>query len=300
MIEARAGVSIPQIFAAEGEAGFRQRESEVLSEVLNCAPGVVALGGGALLRPENRRLAEEAGLVLCLSASFDTIISRLENPQGQRPLLDGDTQTRLQNLLGQRAAHYASFPLQLDMDGHSPEEATWQAQMRLGLFHVSGMGAGYDVRVADGGLDQIGAAMQANQLKGPLALVSDENVAGLYANRVMETLRDAGYTLHLVAIPAGEQTKTLATVARLWEGFLGGGLERGSTVIALGGGVGDLAARRLGLLRVLRLRHLAAVNGRCRWAVKPARIYPRARTLLAPFTHRPWCWRTRRYWPPCR
>ncbi|OGO34900.1 MAG: 3-dehydroquinate synthase [Chloroflexi bacterium RBG_16_57_11] len=104
------------------------------------------------------------------------------------------------------------------------------------------MGVGYDVRVAKDSLDTVGTALQACEFKGPLGLVSDENVAGLYADRVMEALRQTGYNTYLASIPAGEQYKTLATVARLWEAFLAGGLERGSTVIALGGGVvGDLA-----------------------------------------------------------
>jgi shikimate kinase / 3-dehydroquinate synthase len=242
MIEARAGDSIPQIFASEGEAGFRQRENAMLEEVLNCTPGVVALGGGALLRLENRTLAEQAGQVLCLAAPFATIIARLGGTQGQRPLLDGDTRTRLLSLLEQRSSHYASFPLRIETGDLSLEEAIWQAQMRLGLFHVSGMGLGYDVRVASGGLDTIGATMRTYHLNGPLALVSDTNVSNLYADRVMGTLLQAGYAAHLAVIPAGEQNKNLASVVQLWDDFLAGSLERGSTVLALGGGVvGDLA-----------------------------------------------------------
>ena len=61
-------------------------------------------------------------------------------------------------------------------------------------------------------------------------------------SRSLRSLRDAGYSVQPVVIPAGEQHKTLATVNRLWESFLQAGLERSSTVIALGGGVvGDLA-----------------------------------------------------------
>jgi len=242
MIETQAGVSIPQIFTGEGEAGFRRRESAALADMLDCERGVVALGGGALLHPENRARVEAAGWVLCLFASFDAIIDRLEADQSQRPLLDGDAQDRLQRLLEQRSDHYASFPLQLDTGGLSLIEAVWQAQARLGLFHVSGMGAGYDVRVAVNGLDQLGALLNSGHLKRPLALVSDENVARLYAGRALRALSAAGYAAQAVVIPAGEQHKTIGTVTHLWEAFLAGSLERSSTVIALGGGVvGDLA-----------------------------------------------------------
>ena len=242
MIETQAGASIPQIFSSEGESGFRSREGASLAEVLAKRYGVVALGGGALLKPENRLQVEAAGEVLCLSAPFEAIIARLEAGQNQRPLLDGDTSSRLEQLLEQRAGHYASFPLQLDTGDCPLDESVWQAQARLGLFHVSGMGAGYDVRVANGGLDRLGAILSAYQLKGPLALVSDDNVARIYGGRALQSLEAAGYTARLAVIPAGEQHKTIDTVNQLWEAFLAGGLERSSTVIALGGGVaGDLA-----------------------------------------------------------
>jgi 3-dehydroquinate synthase len=242
MIENQAGASIPQIFANEGESGFRWRESTALAEVLTDKFGVVALGGGALLKPENRLRVEAAGEVLCLAAPFEAIMMRLEAGQGQRPLLDGDTRHRLQLLLEQRAGHYASFPLQLETGECTLDEAVWQAQARLGRFHVSGMGAGYDVRVVEGGLDQLGSILKSCQLKGPLALVSDENVARIYAGRAVQALEAAGYNARTVVIPAGEQHKTITTINQLWEAFLAGGLERGSAVIALGGGVvGDLA-----------------------------------------------------------
>lgn len=242
LIESQAGLSIPQIFAVEGETGFRRRESAALADVLDFEHGVIALGGGALLHPENRLRAEAAGQVLCLSAPFEAIVARLEAGQGQRPLLDGDTRDRLRRLLEQRAAHYTSFPLQLDTGQLSISEATWQAQIRMGMFHVTGMGKGYDVRVAEGGLDHLGRMLSARKIKGPLAVVSDENVAPLYAQRTLAVLQASGYTAHLVVIPAGEQHKTVSTLNLLWDAFLAAGLERGSTVIALGGGVvGDLA-----------------------------------------------------------
>jgi 3-dehydroquinate synthase len=241
VIETQAGSSIPQIFAAEGEAGFRERESAALKGLLNWQRGVAALGGGALLRPENRRKVEAAGTVVCLSASFETILQRLEGNDGGRPLLEGEAREQLRRLLEQRSKHYKSFRLQVANDGHSVDQAAWQAQVCLGMFRVEGMGAGYDVLVRQGGLNGLGLALRERQLLGPLALVSDENVAPLYAEPALRSLRDAGYSVQPVVIPAGEQHKTLATANRLWEAFVQAGVERSGTVLALGGGVvGDL------------------------------------------------------------
>lgn len=94
-----AGRSIPEIFAAEGEEGFRNRESAVLQEV---HAGVIALGGGTLLRNANRALCEKTGVVLCLETPSDEELARRMNlAAGTRPLGDKAKE---------RAAHYASFP----------------------------------------------------------------------------------------------------------------------------------------------------------------------------------------------
>lgn len=241
-IELQAGMTIPEIFAAQGEAGFRRLEAGSLEALLERPPGVTALGGGALLDPANQRRAEAAGEVVCLSCSFETILERLEGAGGGRPLLDGDAQARLRSLLEQREAHYASFTSRVENDGAGIEEAAWACQTLLGMFRIEGMGSGYDVRVAAGGLDDLGAMFERRSLAGPVALVSDANVAPLHGEAALESLRSAGFAADLIVIPAGEQHKTMETVMSLLERFLAAGLERGSSVAALGGGVvGDLA-----------------------------------------------------------
>jgi len=246
MIQFRAGCSIPEIFAAEGESGFRKRERDLLKEVIDKIPAVVALGGGALLDGDCRLDVENAARVLCLSASFEALCSRLQSAGEQRPLLQGDASVRLRALLERRSAHYASFPMQLDTTGILLEDLAWRAQVLLGLFCVSGMETGqskaYDVRVVENGLDSLGAALLERGLTGPVALVSDDRVGPLYASRALESMRLAGYPAQAISIPAGEKYKTIPTIQYIWEGFLEAGLERGSTVVALGGGVvGDLA-----------------------------------------------------------
>ncbi len=241
-IEARARKSIPAIFAKYGEAGFRKRERKVLGTLLAHPRGVVSLGGGALLDGQNRSLVEAHGPVVCLEASVDTLLSRLGTAGLERPLLAGDVQAQLENLLAVRASHYTDFTCKIQTDGLSSAEIAWAAQVRLGAFHVRGMGAGYDVRVQPGGLASLGEAMRARGLRGPVVIVSDQNVGSIYGEDLCTSLRSAGYSASLQLIPAGEQYKTLESVARLWEGFTQARLERASAVVALGGGViGDLA-----------------------------------------------------------
>ena len=260
-IVSAAQKSVAEIFASEGEAGFRVRESVALKEMASARTQVIALGGGALLSEANRQLALATGQVLCFCASLETLVKRLATDEEERPVLSDLSsghhptssssgrhqktdalRASLKHLLEVRSAHYASFPIQLCMDEETPEQAAWQAQVCLGMFRVTGMGTAYDVRVLAGGLDRLGLLLRERDLSGTVTLVSDSNVADLYAGRVLESLEAAGYVATMYVIPAGESFKTIATVQELWSSFLKAGLERSSTVVALGGGlVGDLA-----------------------------------------------------------
>ncbi len=202
---------------------------------------MVALGGGALLCDENRSLAEATGQVILLETDLRTLVRRLSQDENERPLLAGELKTKLAALLERRREHYASFSLRVDAS-QSPEQVSLDLQRLLGRHHLSAMGAGYDAIVREGGLDQIGEMLQARSLAGPVLVVSDQHVAPLYGEQVRNCLQKAGYAASQLVIPAGEAHKNLETVESLWRGCLEAGLDRKSTVIALGGGVvGDLA-----------------------------------------------------------
>jgi 3-dehydroquinate synthase len=150
-------------------------------------------------------------------------------------------ETKLAALLESRRDHYASFPLRVD-GIQSPEQVAWDIQKLVGRYYLRGMGAGYDVIVREGGLDQLGEMLKSRSLGGPVLVVSDMNVAQLYIERVLKSLQAAGYAASRLVIPAGEAHKNLETVTALWRGCLEAGLDRRSTIVALGGGVvGDLA-----------------------------------------------------------
>jgi 3-dehydroquinate synthase len=241
-IERMAGQTISQIMSEQGEPIFRDLETAALEKAASGAASVIALGGGALLRDSNRVCAESAGEVVLLEADLPTLLERLKSASGQRPLLTGDMEEKLRSLMARRQAHYESFIMRVANVSSSPEAVAREIQQKLGAFRVRGMGAGYDVLVRAGGLDRLGEMLKERSLGGPVALVSDSNVAPLYGEQVLKSLRQAGYETRLLTIPAGERNKTLETVVSLWQGFLEAGLDRKSTVVALGGGVtGDLS-----------------------------------------------------------
>ena len=146
IIEEYAGKSIPEIFATEGEAAFRQMELEALRTIIGHSdslsaplapshsiaagpspyPGVgkcqfrtsdyrndskrhlvIALGGGTVMTPECAELVQNNTRCIYLKASVETLVEHLDNEADKRPLLSGgDLRTRIENLMSRRSATY--------------------------------------------------------------------------------------------------------------------------------------------------------------------------------------------------
>ncbi len=105
-IESRTGASITLIFEIEGEASFRQREADVISDLTQQQGIVLATGGGAILNQESRRSLRERGTVVYLRASVGSLVQRTSHDR-QRPLLQtADPRARIEELMRQRAPLY--------------------------------------------------------------------------------------------------------------------------------------------------------------------------------------------------
>lgn len=146
LIEERAGLSIPQIFATHGEAQFRQLEYQCLAEAAARPEAVIALGGGAIAQERNWELLGRAGgVVVCLRASVDTILERVSRKE-DRPLLAGlspqEKRVVIERLLAERAPFYNRADIQFHTsDEVDPETTTtrlaqtleqWDADHRRG------------------------------------------------------------------------------------------------------------------------------------------------------------------------
>ena len=106
IIEDRCGVSISTIFDIEGEAGFRKRETKVLSELCDRSGIVLATGGGAITVEENRILLRKSGFVVYLKTSIETQLARTQK-NNNRPLLENvDAEKRLTELMAERGTLY--------------------------------------------------------------------------------------------------------------------------------------------------------------------------------------------------
>ncbi len=130
LIEERAADTIPAIFRARGESGFRALESELLEEVAQRSRIVVATGGGAVLAESNRDVMHRRGFVACLDARPETILERLRKSGGdasERPLLQGgDPLARIVELKVARQPLYGQADFIIQTDEMTPDQVTHQ------------------------------------------------------------------------------------------------------------------------------------------------------------------------------
>jgi len=106
VVEERTGVSIPTVFEIEGEEGFRKRESLVIAELSQTSGFVVATGGGAVLRPENRSNLKASGFVVYLNVPPHLLWERTRHDKN-RPLLKvANPLLRLKELYFERDPFY--------------------------------------------------------------------------------------------------------------------------------------------------------------------------------------------------
>lgn len=265
VVAAAAGRSIPEIFASEGETGFRDRETAAIRQVAAKPGQVIATGGGALLRPENLRHLGRRGVLLNLQASLDNTLERLAGTT-DRPLA-GDPEA-LASLAAARRPVYDQVPWQVPTDDRSVDAlvagilADWP----------QGLGVGGDVLPVDtvwvelgerrypvrfGDVSGLPAAMAALESDRRVLLVSDSLVGPAHGPRLEALLTDAGWQVTRLDVPAGEATKRFAELERLVRAASGAKLTRRSVILALGGGVvGDLA----GFAAATYLRGIAFVQ----------------------------------------
>ncbi len=266
-IEAAFARSVGQIFEEFGEAAFREMEARLLPQALSRPDRVVALGGGVVCHPGARSLLLDRATWVHLEVPLEELRRRVTGSGGakSRPLWDDAAAERL---LAARAGLYAEAPHRVDGDrtpgevvaeleplaaGRSgaPVEATEPRRLRVEVPDGA-----YEI-VVGRGLDSIIEAEVAVVGDGPIALLTDTNVAPLHGDRVEALLGRGGREVVRVELPAGEQNKQVEPVLDAVDRLLEAGWQRRAPVVALGGGVlGDMA----GLVAALTLRGVPFVQ----------------------------------------
>ena len=124
LIVQTSGQTIPEIFANQGEAAFRQYERDAADHLAQNSRQIISTGGRMMLDDYNRQVLEPTGPIFCLAASAEEILRRvLEDVEGiERPLLKGDNpKGKILALLEERAPLYGHYP-QIETEGIDPEQ----------------------------------------------------------------------------------------------------------------------------------------------------------------------------------
>jgi shikimate kinase/3-dehydroquinate synthase len=199
-------LSIPEIFERFGEESFRDGEANALDGLMiRAEPLVISLGGGAV---ETARVRERLREALTIFVPVDLETAWERSRATDRPL----------------AADEAEFRSRYESRGRLYEEA---ADATVSDLDGAVLAAG-GVRVESGTLERLGELIPGD---GPVELVADARVAGIYGMEAQLGLGDRLRATH--ELPPGEEAKSVAVADRLWRALR---LDRGGTVVALGGG----------------------------------------------------------------
>jgi len=274
----QTGEPIAEIFRQDGEDKFRELERETIRRACQQRQTVIAIGGGAIVDPQNYELLAKTGLIVCLEAKPETIYERLfreaaYSPETEfRPLLANDNPLeRIRQLKASRQPYYANVDWTIHTDNLNISQVAeevirvWRL-LRLAHPHLNPLPSrerklgsqlkanddvaclvetatqSYPVFVGYGLLDKLGEKMKQTALSGTATVISDENVFSLYGSRVEGILKDAGFAVNSFVVPPGEETKSMDYAIKIYDFLVEHRAERDDIIIALGGGmVGDLA-----------------------------------------------------------
>ncbi|MDO3723245.1 shikimate kinase AroK [Marinobacter sp. chi1] len=132
IIEERCGANIPWIFDVEGEDGFRQRETAMLRELAEQDQAVLATGGGAIMRPENREVLKQDAVVIYLRTSIEQQVERTRKDRNRPLLQNEDPEAVLRKLFSIRDPLYTGLAdIVMQTDRKSPRLVVRQLVNRL-------------------------------------------------------------------------------------------------------------------------------------------------------------------------
>ena len=204
-IEQEAGHSVSEIFVREGEASFRALEERVASEWLGL-PIVLALGAGAVESPGIRESLQEQATTLWIDVDVDEAWRRSRDTG--RPLARDEGEFRRRYARRLPLYHSAADGIARDVD---------DVVLAAGGVHVE-----------PGSLERLGELVPGD---GTVEIVADARVAGIYGMDAQLALGGRARGIH--ELPPGEAAKSVESLQALWHGLR---LERGGTLLALGGG----------------------------------------------------------------
>ncbi|EHH69190.1 3-dehydroquinate synthase [Gluconobacter morbifer] len=247
-IERAAGCSIPEIFARHGEASFRDGERRVIQRLLDGPPCLLATGGGAWMDAQTRHIVRQQAVSIWLKAPVHVLLKRVSS-RGGRPLLaQGDPEQIMTGLVGARYPLYAEADIIIDCGDETVEQGVRRVHEALTEYHqpekvpVILASHQYDVLIGPDLISRAGAWLAPHLAQKRVVVITDDTVAALHLPRLLQSFSETGIRTDVISVSPGEESKSLATYGDVMNQILSLGIERKTTIVALGGGVvGDLA-----------------------------------------------------------
>lgn len=258
IVEKTAGERIPEIFANQGEAGFREIEREVIVKTGEIKNIVISSGGGAWLNLENRSNLKKNGITVYLECQLEEIWERLKNSPESRPLLTEDFES-LKKLFHQRDAEYKKADLVVDTTGKDLESLSLEIIEKTGIekkniscvsleqFSINMPGdSSYDVLIGNEVIYSLPELLEkrfcgTNGKKPRLFIITNPYVKAVCGKSFFEGLKNLGFDSFVFIVPEGEEYKNLSWTAKSYSYLAQNSFDRGDLVLAVGGGVvGDL------------------------------------------------------------
>lgn len=238
-VERRAGCSVAEIFAKQGEGTFRRLETEVLEGLSEGEGRVIATGGGTFVSEHNRTLIGSDQAVVCLSCDVSELERRLAGAT-DRPLLKAGG-GEIATLLASRSESYRHFP-QVDTTGKTPDQVVDEIAALVDPHYAAELSITQNpctrLIFDRGAARAIGQLLLVHGLMGAVLVVTDETVASLgLLGSVLSSFSQVGVNAQPAVLPSGEKHKTLQTLEHLYGVCMERGLDRDAIVVGLGGGV---------------------------------------------------------------
>ncbi len=268
LVEKRTGRSVQLIFADEGEVAFRRHEREAILSLGPADPDpkvrrVIATGGGAVVDPRNRWLLYRGRIPVWLDGSVEILAGRLNRSSNVRPLVaDGDTATKLRDLLAERERFYA--PAQKMSTGSGVPAVVGALHRNMPTEAAPGttllradttIGR---VEIGDGiAATAVSAALRRQHARRAV-LVAEPKTWEVAGARIGEQLAAEGWQMERVMLPRGENAKRLRVIEQAARELARLRVDRKETLVAIGGGAltdtaGFLAATYLRGIPVIQV-----------------------------------------------
>ncbi|HEY3523852.1 MAG TPA: bifunctional shikimate kinase/3-dehydroquinate synthase [Candidatus Limnocylindrales bacterium] len=274
-IERSAGATVAEIFATEGEAGFRAREREAIARLdrPEAAPAgvvrrVISAGGGALVDPRTRWQLVRGRTLVWIDVRPEVAAQRLRNSRHVRPLVasTSDPIAALRRQRADRERFYAAATIRVDRVG-DPNDVSRDVDERLAALAPEAMAGGDVLLRAETAIGTfvVGDRIAATETRTPLdrlgarrAIVVSEPVAWDAAGHsIAGALASDGREVVTISLPTGEDAKRLAIIERAAAELAAARADRTDPIVAIGGGaLGDAA----GFLAATWLRGVPLVH----------------------------------------